>query len=110
MTDSRNSRCSAVFDAISHERRRRLILIMSISPKQRVSIRYLAEFLAVFETGDSPREIDAPDYALERQSLQKSHLKLLEKAGIIEREGESVIRGDAFENARDLLLLSIQQT
>jgi hypothetical protein len=111
MSESAGECLSTVFDVLSHARRRRLIFIMAFSQQREMTIRYLAELLAVFETGSHPRAIDASSYEITRQSLIKTHLDVLQDADVIERNsgGNMVSRGPAFQTVRNSLFTVLQQ-
>lgn len=111
MSECVGERLSTVFDVLSDKRRRRLIFIMAVSQQREMTIRHLAELLAVFETGSHPRTIDASSYEITRQTLIKTHLDVLQDADVIERNsgGNTVSRGPAFRTVRNSLFTILQQ-
>jgi hypothetical protein len=111
MSESADENLSTVFGVLSHERRRRIILVLAISQQREMPVRHLAELLTVIETGSRPRAIDSQNYQTERQSLTKSHLAVLQDADVIERNsgGNTVSRGPAFQTVRNSLFTVLQQ-
>lgn len=89
-------RPAEMFKLLANERRVSLILILALSGQSSVSVRYLAEMLAVLETQSQPRQLETNAYRLAQQSLTKGHLETLEAADVIRREGNFVERGPRF--------------
>jgi DNA-binding transcriptional ArsR family regulator len=92
------------FDVLSHQRRVLAVLALLLIPAEEVSVKFLAEVIAVFTTEQSPRDLSAVEYNRTRQSLLKSHLDPLEAAGVVRVEGNSIFRGPAFTRYCSLVL------
>lgn len=92
------------FDVLSHRRRVLLVLALLLIPSEEMSIKYLAEVVALFTTAKRPRELSAADYNRTRQSLLKSHLEPLVDAGVVEVDGNRIARGPAFARYCSLVL------
>lgn len=97
-----------MFSVLAHERRVNLILILIVSGQSTVSVRYLAEMLAVLETQSLPRDLETNAYRLARQSLTKSHLETLEAADVIQQNGNSVAQGPRFSQYSRLAMTYFQ--
>lgn len=93
-----------MFDVLANERRITLILVLVLIGQSTLSVRYLAEIVAVIETESQPRQLDTDDYRLTQQSLVKGHLETLEAAGVIQHDGNTVERGPQFAQYSRLAL------
>lgn len=111
MSESVVEDLAMVFDVLSHERRRRVVFVLALTQQRDMTVRHLAELLAVIDTGSHPRAVDTRQYQIERQSLIKTHLDVLENAAVIERNagGNTVSRGPTFRTVRNILLTVLQQ-
>lgn len=87
---------NTIFQVLSNRRRMLLILSLSMTTQSTVSIRFLAELIAVFETGSPPRTVETDAYNKIRQSLKKGHLQTLEAANVIEIDQNMVSAGSSF--------------
>lgn len=87
---------NTIFQVLSNRRRMLLILSLSVTTQSTVSIRFLAEMIAVFETGNPPRKVETDAYNKIRQSLKKGHLQTLEAANVIEIDQNMISTGSSF--------------
>lgn len=87
---------NTIFQVLSNRRRMLLILSLSVTTQSTVSIRFLAEMIAVFETGNPPRRVETDAYNKIRQSLKKGHLQTLEAANVIEIDQNMISAGSSF--------------
>jgi hypothetical protein len=106
MLEGESDSLSEMFTLLSQPRRRRLVVIMAVASDRELSLRYVAELIAAFETGETPESADRSAYHNVRQSLVKNHLHVLESQDVINRSDNTLTRGPAFDQLARLLFLS----
>lgn len=89
---------------ILRERRRKWMILLVGLTRGATTVRFIAELLAVLESGDRPRALDATVYNHVSSSLAKSHLEPLIEEGVIVRDGAEIEPGPAYTKYLTLAL------
>jgi hypothetical protein len=87
---------SALFDALGHSRRRKLVFLLGTVGGQELSLREAARYIAMLERGP---DVSTRQITHVRTSLKRSHRQSLETAAIVDIEQGQISPGRNFRRA-----------